>query len=72
MIGQLPLVAGTYVMKINATDADEPGNPNSQIAYSLVAQDPPDDMFYMENDGTIYVKRTNLDREVRSGHAFQY
>nr|XP_061790321.1 desmoglein-2.1-like [Nerophis lumbriciformis] len=53
----------TPVMKIMATDADEPGNPNSQIKYSLVSQEPSDDMFYMENDGTIYVKRSNLDRE---------
>uniref|UniRef100_A0A4W6EPD7 Cadherin domain-containing protein n=1 Tax=Lates calcarifer TaxID=8187 RepID=A0A4W6EPD7_LATCA len=55
--------AGTSVIKITATDADEPGNKNSQIAYSIVDQNPSDDMFYMTNDGTIYVKKPFLDRE---------
>uniref|UniRef100_A0A4W6EMK7 Cadherin domain-containing protein n=1 Tax=Lates calcarifer TaxID=8187 RepID=A0A4W6EMK7_LATCA len=55
--------AGTSVMKITATDADEPGNKNSQIGYSIVNQNPSDDMFYMTNDGTIYVKKPFLDRE---------
>uniref|UniRef100_A0A8D3BNA7 Cadherin domain-containing protein n=1 Tax=Scophthalmus maximus TaxID=52904 RepID=A0A8D3BNA7_SCOMX len=55
--------AGTSVMKITATDADEPGLENSQIAYSIIAQDPSDDMFYMTDDGTIYVNRPFLDRE---------
>lgn len=52
-------------MKITATDADEPGLENSQIAYSIIAQDPSDDMFYMTDDGTIYVNRPFLDREVQ-------
>ncbi|XP_076581888.1 desmoglein-2.1-like [Chaetodon auriga] len=55
--------AGTSVMKITATDADEPGNENSQIVYSIVNQNPPDDMFYMTRNGTIYVKNSALDRE---------
>ncbi|XP_023284459.1 desmoglein-2-like [Seriola lalandi dorsalis] len=54
--------AGTSVMKITATDADEPGHENSQIAYSIIDQNPAQDMFYIESDGTIYVKNT-LDRE---------
>lgn len=54
--------AGTSVLKITATDADEPGNANSQIAYSIVNQDP-SDMFYIKSDGTICV-RTPPDREV--------
>lgn len=49
-------------MKITATDADEAGNNNSMIAYSIVNQDPAD-MFYIRNDGTICVKNP-LDREV--------
>uniref|UniRef100_A0A3B4XF26 Cadherin domain-containing protein n=1 Tax=Seriola lalandi dorsalis TaxID=1841481 RepID=A0A3B4XF26_SERLL len=56
--------AGTSVMKITATDADEPGHENSQIAYSIIDQNPAQDMFYIESDGTIYVKNT-LDREVQ-------
>lgn len=51
-------------MKVIATDADEPGNENSQIAYTIVDQNPPNDMFSMTKDGTIYVKRPDLDREV--------
>ncbi|XP_067454080.1 desmoglein-2.1-like [Thunnus thynnus] len=54
---------GTSVMKVIATDADEPGNENSQIAYTIVDQNPPNDMFSMTKDGTIYVKRPDLDRE---------
>lgn len=55
--------AGTSVMKVTATDADEPGNENSQIAYTIVDQNPPHDMFYMNTDGTICVKKPLLDRE---------
>ncbi len=53
-------------MKITATDADEEGNKNSQIAYSIISQNPSNDMFYMTNDGTVYVKNSGLDREVRT------
>ncbi|KAM7388787.1 hypothetical protein PAMP_024937 [Pampus punctatissimus] len=55
--------AGTSVMKVTATDADEPGNDNSKIAYSIIDQNPNDDMFYMDRNGTIYVKKPLLDRE---------
>ncbi|KAJ0065393.1 hypothetical protein NL108_009549 [Boleophthalmus pectinirostris] len=54
--------AGTSVITVKATDLDEPGNPNSQMSYSLVRQEPADDTFYMKSDGTIYVKN-DLDRE---------
>jgi len=52
-------------MKITATDADEPGNENSQLAYSILEQNPPNDMFAINNDGTIFVKNAALDREVQ-------
>uniref|UniRef100_A0AAV2KU25 Cadherin domain-containing protein n=1 Tax=Knipowitschia caucasica TaxID=637954 RepID=A0AAV2KU25_KNICA len=55
--------AGTEVMTVTATDLDEPGNPNSQMVYSLLKQQPPSDMFYMKPNGTIYVKRDIPDRE---------
>lgn len=51
-------------MQVLATDIDEPGNDNSRIAFTLLAQNPPDDMFYMSKDGTIYVLNPKLDREV--------
>ncbi|KAM3620644.1 uncharacterized protein V6R79_026394 [Siganus canaliculatus] len=54
--------AGTSIMKITATDADEPGNENSQIAYTIVDQTPPGDMFSINQDGTLSVKKP-LDRE---------
>lgn len=50
-------------MKLTATDADEPGTENSQIAYTIIDQTPDDDMFYIGHDGTIFVKNL-LDREV--------
>lgn len=56
---------GTSVMKITATDADEPGHENSQISYSIIDQNPPHNMFYIDNDGTIYTKDSALDREVQ-------
>lgn len=58
------MLAGTSVMKVIATDADEVGNENSLIAYSLVDQKPNHDMFYITKDGIIKVKKATLDREV--------
>ncbi|XP_029943539.1 desmoglein-2-like isoform X1 [Salarias fasciatus] len=55
--------AGAFVGKVNASDADEPGNENSEVAYSLLSQDPPGDMFYLKKDGTLHVKKPLLDRE---------
>lgn len=51
-------------MKVLATDADDPDNENSQIAYSLLDQKPNHDMFYITQDGIIKVKKNTLDREV--------
>lgn len=51
-------------MKVNATDADEEGNENSKIAYSIVDQNPPG-MFYIDTNGNVFVKQSSLDREVR-------
>nr|XP_046248064.1 desmoglein-2-like [Scatophagus argus] len=55
--------AGTSVMKVTATDADEPGNKNSMISYSIIQQEPSHDMFYISSDGSIYVSKPTLDRE---------
>lgn len=63
-------------MKITATDPDEAENPNSEIAYTIMDQNPPNDMFYITSDGTIHVKKPFLDREVRAipkeGQCFLY
>ncbi|CAJ1059633.1 desmoglein-2-like [Xyrichtys novacula] len=54
---------GTPVMKLNATDRDEPETDNSKIAYSILSQSPPDDLFYITRDGTVCIKQATLDRE---------
>uniref|UniRef100_A0A8C7Y5Q6 Cadherin domain-containing protein n=1 Tax=Oryzias sinensis TaxID=183150 RepID=A0A8C7Y5Q6_9TELE len=58
--------AGTFVMQVNATDADEKDNKNSKLAYTLISQNPPHDMFRIERSGVIRVKNSSLDREVRT------
>ncbi|KAL4630981.1 desmoglein-2-like, partial [Arapaima gigas] len=57
---------GTFILQVNATDADEPGTPHTQIAYRIVKQEPPDTslMFHLEEEtGRLYVKEPSLDRE---------
>lgn len=56
---------GTSVMTVTATDIDEPGNENSQIAYSIIKETPPHNMFGIHRNGTVYVKSSALDREVQ-------
>lgn len=51
-------------MKVNATDADEPGNINSKIAYYLIDQRPSLGVFAIQKDGNLYVQKPLLDREV--------
>uniref|UniRef100_A0A673NI35 Si:ch73-74h11.1 n=1 Tax=Sinocyclocheilus rhinocerous TaxID=307959 RepID=A0A673NI35_9TELE len=57
---------GNPVMRIVATDADEPDTINSKIAYSLLRQPPaePGHMFSIDKTiGIVYVKEKTLDRE---------
>uniref|UniRef100_A0A8C2D4Z0 Desmoglein 2 n=1 Tax=Cyprinus carpio TaxID=7962 RepID=A0A8C2D4Z0_CYPCA len=62
-VDELSLVE-TEVMKIKCFDADEPGNPNSQIKYEIVEQQPAGErMFRVDSDGTVRVVNPNLDRE---------
>ena len=53
---------------VNATDADESGNDNSDIRYSILNQDPktPADNLFAINpvSGAIRVHAMGLDREV--------
>ncbi|XP_036374153.1 desmoglein-2-like [Megalops cyprinoides] len=58
----------TFVMKISATDDDEPGGINSKIAYSIVSQSPGGDMFYIKPDGSLYVRIPCLDREIHESY----
>ncbi|XP_010079464.1 PREDICTED: desmoglein-2, partial [Pterocles gutturalis] len=60
---------GTIVMRINATDADEPNNLNSKIAFRIVSQSP-SDAFSMDKDtGQVRVAKINLDRETQSSYS---
>ncbi|XP_060773617.1 desmoglein-2.1-like isoform X1 [Neoarius graeffei] len=55
---------GTTVMKVTATDADEPGNINSQIFYMIVDENPPGEMMFdINQNGEVIVNNKNLDRE---------
>ncbi|XP_072460575.1 desmoglein-1 [Notamacropus eugenii] len=57
--------ANTLVMVINATDADEPNNLNSKIAFKIVSQDPPDSPMFILNrySGELRTMNPFLDRE---------
>lgn len=60
------LLSDTLVMKITATDADEPNTLNSKISYRIVSQEPASSpVFYLNKDtGEIYTTSITLDREV--------
>lgn len=60
------LTPDTLVMKISATDADEPNTLNSKISYRIVSQEPAyPPVFYLNKDtGEIYTTSFTLDREV--------
>ncbi|XP_052597564.1 desmoglein-2 [Peromyscus californicus insignis] len=63
--------AHTLVMKIVATDADEPNTLNSKISYRIVSQEPANSpMFYLNKDtGEIYTTSFTLDREEYSSYS---
>uniref|UniRef100_A0A3Q3AJ64 Desmoglein-2-like n=2 Tax=Kryptolebias marmoratus TaxID=37003 RepID=A0A3Q3AJ64_KRYMA len=56
---------GTVVMKVKATDRDEPEHDNSKIAYSIRNQQPSHGIFAIQKDGTIYIHKPLLDREAQ-------
>ncbi|NXA15737.1 DSG2 protein, partial [Sapayoa aenigma] len=60
---------GTIVMRINATDADEPNNLNSKIAYRIVSQSPSTAFSMDKNTGEVRVAKINLDRETQSSYS---
>ncbi|NXR15649.1 DSG2 protein, partial [Semnornis frantzii] len=61
--------AGTLVMRINATDADEPNNLNSKIAFRIVSQSPSDAFNMVKDTGEVRVAKINLDRETQSSYS---
>ncbi|XP_064510425.1 desmoglein-2 isoform X1 [Pseudopipra pipra] len=60
---------GTIVMRINATDADEPNNLNSKIAFRIVSQNPSAAFSMDKNTGEVRVAKINLDRETQSSYS---
>ncbi|NXB34144.1 DSG2 protein, partial [Eulacestoma nigropectus] len=60
---------GTIVMRINATDADEPNNLNSKIAFRIVSQSPSAAFSMDKNTGDVRVAKINLDRETQSSYS---
>ncbi|NWX88842.1 DSG2 protein, partial [Nothoprocta pentlandii] len=60
--------AGTIVMRINATDADEPNNLNSQIAFRIISQNPTSAFSIKKDTGEVQVATINLDREAHSSY----
>ncbi|KAF6739227.1 Desmoglein-2 [Oryzias melastigma] len=58
--------AGTIVMIVKATDADETGNPASQIFYRIDQSSNAAGMFSINSvTGEIFVQRNRLDREMQ-------
>ncbi|XP_031733579.1 uncharacterized protein LOC116400073 [Anarrhichthys ocellatus] len=58
--------ADTFVMQIEAKDDDQPGTINSEIAYSIISQEPAGTghMFTIDRKtGKLSVKQATLDRE---------
>ncbi|XP_061851731.1 desmoglein-2 [Colius striatus] len=60
---------GTLVMRINATDADEPNNLNSKIAFRIISQSPSAAFSMDKNTGEVRVAKINLDRETHSSYS---
>ncbi|XP_036377128.1 desmoglein-2-like [Megalops cyprinoides] len=61
----------TFVTKVYAADADEPGTLHTQIVYSIMNQEPPipKNVFYIKGKtGEIYVNEPTLDREKQSSY----
>ncbi|KAI5942588.1 desmoglein-1 [Manis javanica] len=63
--------ANTLVMTLNATDADEPNNLNSKIAFKIIRQEPLDSPMFIINRYTGEIRTMNnfLDREQYSQYS---
>nr|XP_019957552.1 PREDICTED: cadherin-4-like [Paralichthys olivaceus] len=58
--------AGTFVMRVNATDADQENTLHTKLFYSIVQESNKDGMFYINSEtGDVMVKQTTLDREIK-------
>ncbi|XP_073926195.1 desmoglein-1 [Castor canadensis] len=63
--------ANTLVMRLNATDADEPNNLNSKIAFKIIRQEPSDSPMFIINRYTGEIRTMNnfIDREQYSQYS---
>ncbi|KAG7525885.1 desmoglein-2-like [Solea senegalensis] len=62
-------VAGTLVMKVIATDADQANTPHTKIFYRLDEECVKEGMFFINSDtGEIRVKKNTLDRETKDSY----
>ncbi|XP_001515334.3 desmoglein-1 [Ornithorhynchus anatinus] len=61
----------TLVMTLNATDADEPNNLNSKIAFKIISQEPAGAPMFILNrhTGEIRTMSNSLDREQQSSYS---
>ncbi|XP_025786940.1 desmoglein-1 [Puma concolor] len=64
-------IVNTLVMRLNATDADEPNNLNSKIAFKIIRQEPSDSPMFIINRNTGEIRTMNnfLDREQYSQYS---
>ncbi|NXG76382.1 DSG2 protein, partial [Baryphthengus martii] len=68
-IEELSETGSTLVMRINATDADEPNNLNSKIAFRIISQSPSAAFSMNKDTGEVRVAKINLDRETQSSYS---
>ncbi|XP_062932898.1 desmoglein-3 [Cynocephalus volans] len=62
--------SNSLVMKLNATDADEPNHLNSKIAFKIVSQEPAGTPMFLisRNTGEVHTLTNALDREQVSSY----
>ncbi|XP_062991159.1 protocadherin-23 [Elgaria multicarinata webbii] len=54
---------GTVVLRLSASDADEPGSPNAQVRYALAPSQPHGALFHLDPLGGVLSTRAGLDHE---------
>ncbi|XP_078475560.1 cadherin-2-like [Lampetra fluviatilis] len=62
--------AGTFVMRLNATDADDPNTLNAMVVYSIESQPPGNPFLVNAQTGVVTTQLANLDRELQETVTF--
>ncbi|XP_055994335.1 desmoglein-2 [Sorex fumeus] len=60
--------AHTLATKLNATDADEPNTPNSELSFRILSQQPAPAFYINQHTGEVYTISGTLDREEHSSY----